>query len=208
MSDVYEGLAKPFSDDVIRSVNKGGAKLDYIPVSEVKARLNSVLGVENWGESDTEAWITPDGQAVLAKTCLWIRVEGPDGPRVSSKVGYGGQAVKFRKGTETPVDLGDEFKGAHSDALKKAAQSHGVGLHLARTEEAMEEETREERASEPPASEDVKKAILDKIETLDDDQKKRLGSKFKDERVPRVQTDDFTAAHAELVAGWLKIELP
>jgi hypothetical protein len=45
--------------------------------------------------------------------------------------GVGGQTIK-RKRDGGIVDLGDEYKGAVSDALKKAAQSFGVGLYLAR----------------------------------------------------------------------------
>jgi hypothetical protein len=51
--------------------------------------------------------------------------------------GFGGQTIK-RKKDGTIVDLGDEMKGAVSDALKKAAQTLGVGLYLARSEEALE----------------------------------------------------------------------
>ena len=51
------------------------------------------------------------------------------------------------------LDLGDEMKGAVSDALKKAAQHFGVGLYLARSEESMHLEYAEEQAVSPISSE-------------------------------------------------------
>jgi hypothetical protein len=53
-----------------------------------------------------------------------------------TKDGFGGQKIKRTKAGEI-VDLGDEFKGAFSDALKKAAQQFGVALYLARSDEAL-----------------------------------------------------------------------
>ena len=55
----------------------------------------------------------------------------------TTRDGVGGQKIKRTKAGDI-VDLGDEMKGAVSDALKKAAQTLGVGLYLARSEEALE----------------------------------------------------------------------
>jgi hypothetical protein len=73
--------------------------------------------------------------------------------------GIGGQTIK-RKKDGTIVDLGDEFKGAVSDALKKAAQALGVGLYLARSEEAMSEEYLSEREQQIQEAVDPEVASL------------------------------------------------
>lgn len=130
----YERLAQPFSPEAERTLNKSGTSLTYIPVSEVIARLNKVLGVSNWSSEIIKAErdaLDPD--FVIAHVRLTAVIDGG----VTTKDGVGGQSVKRRKNGDI-VDLGDEFKGAVSDALKKAAQQMGVGLYLARDEDAME----------------------------------------------------------------------
>lgn len=125
-----------FPQEVERQLKKGGSFLTYIPVSEVITRLNKVLGFDGWSSEilkcERDA-LDPD--FIVAHVRLTVF---PNGDRYSSvtKDGFGGQKIKRTKQGEI-VDLGDEFKGAVSDALKKAAQSLGIGLYLARTEEAL-----------------------------------------------------------------------
>jgi len=126
-----------FPQEVERQLKKGGTSLTYIPVSEVITRLNKVLGFDGWAyeivRCERDA-LDPD--FIVAHVRLSVY---PDGDRFGSVVkdGFGGQKIKRTKAGDI-VDLGDEFKGAVSDALKKAAQTLGIGLYLARTEEAME----------------------------------------------------------------------
>lgn len=125
-----------FPQEVERQLKKGGASLTYIPVSEVITRLNKVLGFDGWSSEilkcERDA-LDPD--FIVAHVRLTVY---PNGDTYSSvtKDGFGGQKIKRTKQGDI-VDLGDEFKGAVSDALKKAAQTLGIGLYLARTEEAM-----------------------------------------------------------------------
>jgi hypothetical protein len=129
-------LNEPFSPDVERELKKGGTYLVYIPVSEVINRLNKVLGYDGWSyeivKCERDA-IDPDFIVAHVRMSVY-----PQADRFVSitRDGFGGQKIKRTKNGDI-VDLGDEFKGAVSDALKKAAQSIGVGLYLARTEEAM-----------------------------------------------------------------------
>ena len=135
LSDLYE----PFPTEVERQLKKGGAQLTYIPVSEVINRLNKVLGFDGWSyeiiKCERDA-LDPDFIVAHVRMSVF-----PEADRFVSvtKDGFGGQKIKRTKQGDI-VDLGDEFKGAVSDALKKAAQALGVGLYLARTEEAMEAE--------------------------------------------------------------------
>lgn len=152
----FTGLAEPFDRSLLRT-NSHKGNLTYVPVSEVIARLNSVLGVDGWeyeiirlweaGEIETKTGVYP--KWVMAHVRLhFVRPKAetwrPESLLVS-RDGVGGQEVKLLKSGDGVVDLGDEYKGAVSDALKKAAQSLGVGLDLARTDEAL----RWEQAQEP-----------------------------------------------------------
>lgn len=135
-------LNESFPKEVERQLKKGGASLTYIPVSEVISRLNKVLGFDGWSyeiiKCERDA-LDPDFIVAHVRMTVF-----PDSDKFVSvtKDGFGGQKIKRTKNGDI-VDLGDEFKGAVSDALKKAAQALGVGLYLARTEEAMEIEQEE-----------------------------------------------------------------
>lgn len=145
--DFYSPLSEPFPQEMERTLNKGGTNLTYIPVSEVINRLNKVLGVDKWSftivRCERDA-IDPD--FVVAHVRLVWDTNGLP----ISRDGIGGQKIKRTK-QGSIVDLGDEFKGAISDALKKAAQTLGVGLYLARSDDAMEIE----QAMDAPVDESV-----------------------------------------------------
>lgn len=131
-------LSTPFPPGVERALTKGGTSLTYIPVSEVINRLNRVLGVDRWSSEiircERDA-LDPD--FIVAHVRLNVRTTSSSGFESQIwKDGFGGQKIK-RTRTGDIVDLGDEFKGAVSDALKKAAQQLGVGLYLARSEEGL-----------------------------------------------------------------------
>lgn len=133
---LFHDLSEPFPPEMERTVVKSGTSLTYIPVSEVITRLNRTFGVCGWSyeiiKCERDA-IDPD--FVVAHVRL--SVSGEYFNPTSTKDGFGGQKIK-RKKDGSIVDLGDEFKGAISDALKKAAQHFGVGLYLARDTEAIE----------------------------------------------------------------------
>ncbi len=136
--DFHALLSEQFPREMERTLNKGGTNLTYIPVSEVINRLNKVLGVENWSfrivRCERDAI---DPEFVVAHVQIDWFSKTANGSSVVTRDGIGGQKIKRTK-QGTIVDLGDEFKGAISDALKKAAQTLGVGLYLARSDDAME----------------------------------------------------------------------
>jgi recombination DNA repair RAD52 pathway protein len=137
---VMQQLSEPFPREMEKVLKKGGASLTYIPVSEVITRLNKVLGIESWSfnilSCERDA-IDPD--YIVAHVRLMWHTDATRPDNVIVRDGFGGQKIKRTK-TGDIVDLGDEMKGAVSDALKKAAQTLGVGLYLARSEEAMDVE--------------------------------------------------------------------
>lgn len=147
-TELYAALSEPFPREMERSVSKSGRSLTYIPISEVIARLNKVIGLDNW--SSEIIFIGRDATDldwVIAHVRLTVNIDGV----TITKDGVGGQQVKNTKAGKV-LDLGDEFKGAMSDALKKAAQQLGVGLYLARDDAAMEVE---EALSAPPSTVNV-----------------------------------------------------
>lgn len=127
-----ELLAEPFPKEMLRF--HAGKKLTYIPVAEVIARMNRVLGVDGWTSEVVRVWREDDQPDwVLAHVRVTAFING----REVFHDGVGGQQVKKLRSGSGVVDLGDEYKGAMSDALKKACQGFGVGIDLARTDDAL-----------------------------------------------------------------------
>jgi hypothetical protein len=134
-SEFYAQLAEPFPQEMERVIVKSGVELIYLPVSEVINRLNRALGVDNWSfEIISVSRDAVDQDEIIAHISLTALING----KTVVKHGFGGLSVKRSKRDNRPVDLGNDFKGAVSDALKKAAQLLGIGLYLARTTDAMD----------------------------------------------------------------------
>jgi hypothetical protein len=179
MSDIYDRLVDPFPQEMERTVNKGGTSLTYLPIAEVTNRMNRVLGVGGWSseilrcERDSS---DPDWVVAHVRVTATI-----DGNKVIHD-GFGGQKIKRSRKDNEIVDLGDEFKGAVSDATKKALQQFGVGLYLARDVDAIEAEYAMEASSAPqvvqpvasPEVEDAFRRFMELRESLDEDGRGRL----------------------------------
>ena len=148
MNDDLLALALPFDKSAESSMVKGGTKLTYIPVAEVIQRLNEVLAY-NWSYTVQSCQRDPlDPDYIVAHVTMKVYF-GANDPVIRD--GYGGVKVK-RTRDGAIVDLGDEYKGAVSDALKKAAQSFGVGLYLARHEDKVQASTERRPISNPTPS--------------------------------------------------------
>jgi hypothetical protein len=151
-----------------RSVSKSGRSLTYIPISEVIARLNKVIGLGNWSsEIISIGRDATDPDWVVAHVRLTVTLDGI----TITKDGVGGQQVKYTKAGKI-LDLGDEFKGAMSDALKKAAQQLGIGLYLARDDAAMEVE--DALSAPPSATDQLFDRLIELSKSLDDSGKSAL----------------------------------
>lgn len=147
VQSVARSLAEPFPEEMEKVIVKSGVELVYLPISEVINRLNKALGVDGWSFeiiSVRRDEIDPD--ELVAHVSLTATIAGTK----IVKHGFGGQSVKRQKSSGKPVDLGNDFKGAVSDALKKAAQQLGVGLYLARSADAMDAEDAMEHSSASP----------------------------------------------------------
>jgi hypothetical protein len=137
MTDIYERLIEPFPVEMERTVNKSGTSLTYLPIAEVTNRMNRVLGVGGWSSEILRCERdSTDSDWVVAHVRITATID--NSPVIHD--GFGGQKIKRSRKDNEPIDLGDEFKGAVSDATKKALQQFGVGLYLARDVEAIEAE--------------------------------------------------------------------
>lgn len=179
-NELYLALSDPFPVEMERTVSKSGRSLTYLPIAEVINKLNRVIGVGNWSSEVVHIGRdTLDPDWVIAHVRVTISVpNGKDEPRTFAHYdGVGGQQVK-RKKTGEIVDLGDEFKGAVSDALKKALQQVGLGLYLARTEDAIYADEAYETLAPAPAPAPEKQAPKAKDEPAKMSEEDKLWATF------------------------------
>ncbi len=127
--DLLAQLAAKFPKKIESSLSKGGKPLTYIPVSAVISRANEVLGL---GWSYQVMSTHRDDDWIIAH----VRVTVVNGEGCSMRDGFGGQQIKHTRAGAI-LDLGHEYKGAVSDALKKGLQAFGVALYLA-SDESLE----------------------------------------------------------------------
>ena len=122
-------LTAPFAHT--SEIQKGSQKLTYIPAAEVIERLNAVLGYGHWSYEVVEAFHIPadDPQYVVVRGRLRVLEQVYEQYGGTTPNRYGERAAEHLRGRI--IDLGDDYKGAASDAMKKAAQMAGVGLYLA-----------------------------------------------------------------------------
>lgn len=195
IKEMQNGFNEQFPKEVERQLKKGGASLTYIPVSEVITRLNKVLGFDGWSyeiiKCERDA-LDPD--FIVAHVRLTVYPHGSEYSIVVNKDGFGGQKIKRTKNGDI-VDLGDEMKGAVSDALKKAAQALGIGLYLARSEEAMEIEAEE---SVDPEIESMWAQFVDLSKNLSAEGKAELGEFWKSYAGDQPKPTRQTANKADL----------
>ena len=200
MVKMHHELSEPFPKEVERQLKKGGAYLTYIPVSEVINRLNKVLGFDAWSyeiiKCERDA-LDPDFIVAHVRMTIY---PGADRFASVTKDGFGGQKIKRTKTGEI-VDLGDEFKGAVSDALKKAAQACGVGLYLARSEEAMEAEA---ETQVDPRVDLLWNRFVEISKSLSAEQKQSLGDFWVEysDNSPKPTRTTATVEDLESLIGW------
>jgi recombination DNA repair RAD52 pathway protein len=208
LEEAQNKLAEPFDESQIYQLSKGGRKFDYVSIAEAVARLNACVGIEGWKETDTEAWRDPiDPDWIICRTT--VSVLGEDGCWVS-KTGYGGEEI-LRKSDKKPVDLGNSYKSAHSDAFKKTLQKLGVALHLARQDSAILLEEAKARNETEPASDEVKSLLREVIGSSSDEDKERIKELMYENAFPSLREgkdDEFRMGHARTLAGWLGVGLP
>jgi recombination DNA repair RAD52 pathway protein len=114
-------LKKPTHPEFIEErPGAGGKKLSYVELGYVVAQLNKIFGhiwsfqVIREGMVANQVWVLGELKVMLA-----------DGV-VITKSQYGSSDIKFKRETEIPIDIGNDYKAAASDALKKCASWLGL----------------------------------------------------------------------------------
>jgi len=170
--DLLKQLSAPFPAELEGTLNKGGVAFKFVSVNEVIARLNDVLGVENWTfEVISCERSLEGGDNIIAHVRLSAYMDKP-----LQRDAYGGAEVKTKRDGGL-LDLGNDHKIAVSDALKKAASMIGVGLYLYRSEEALAHEA---HASEDPEVQQLYENFTSLIEKFDKAQKEEVAVFWKE----------------------------
>ncbi|MFC1718086.1 Rad52/Rad22 family DNA repair protein [Candidatus Poribacteria bacterium] len=111
-------IEQEFDKSLIKTrKGRSGNKLSYIEVPEYIKRLNMAFDY-NWSfdiEKIESGFVVVRGK---------LTAEG------ISKSQYGTSQITLAKDTGEIVSIGDDFKAAGSDALKKCSSLFGIGLHL------------------------------------------------------------------------------
>lgn len=107
---------------------RGGRKFPYTDTAYVIRTLNLSFNW-NWDfvvDNEDVFYVNERPFEVKCRGRLTVRMGGNE----ITKTQFGCQPIEFLQDKETPVSVGDAFKGAASDALKKCASLLGIALDL------------------------------------------------------------------------------
>lgn len=110
---------------------KGGGKWKFVSAGYVKKCLNIMFGWDWDFEVVSEQIIC---NQVLVKGRLTCRTNG----KTIVKMQFGKKEIMYKKGTQDPLDIGNDFKAATSDALKKCAAEIGIAADIYNADEFKE----------------------------------------------------------------------
>lgn len=97
-----------------------GMVLSYVDIGYVTSMLNKIFG-HVWTFEIKSSQVIED--QVIVQGCLKVMLK--DGT-VLTKEQFGSSNIKRAKTTKQPLSVGDDFKSASSDALKKCASMLGL----------------------------------------------------------------------------------
>ena len=112
-------LKKTPSQYVRQRPAKGGGVWHYVSGAYVRKVLNLMFGWD-WDFEVLSEMV--QGNQVIVKGKLTCRVNG----KAIVKTQFGCKEIMMRKGTNEPLNLGNDFKSATTDALKKCSAEIGI----------------------------------------------------------------------------------
>lgn len=114
--------------EIRERAGRGGMKLKYTDGAYVIRTLNEALGWDWDFVADSEELIMNGDKPfeVKVRGTLTVRMDG----RAITKTQYGCQPIEFLRDGTKPVSIGDAYKGAATDAMKKCASLLGIALDL------------------------------------------------------------------------------
>lgn len=133
-------LKKTPSQYVRQRPAKGGGVWHYVSGAYVRKVLNLMFGWD-WDFEVLSEII--QGNQVIVKGKLTCRVNG----RTIIKTQFGCKEIIMRKGTNEPLNLGNDFKSATTDALKKCSAEIGIAGDIYSKDEFKEIEVIQEDLS-------------------------------------------------------------
>lgn len=102
-------------------------EFSYVPAHTVVERLNNVFG---HNIDSRILYFTPESVAIETGSIIAVvELTVRSGETAIVKQGFGSAKLTKTK-SGVIVDLGNDYKAASSDAIKKAASQLGIGLHL------------------------------------------------------------------------------
>lgn len=182
-------LEKAF-DCIKQRPGAGGKQLSYIEAHQVIQRLNECFDGEFSFEIDD---VMEAGAEIIVRGSLSVQLE--DG-RTIKKTNIGTAEIKTNRNTGEVEGLGDSYKSAASDCLKRCAVLYGVGLHLYTDEPASQAKASGNQTA-PIQSNSLSQAQKGAISAIG--RSKNLGSKALDDRAQRdhgVPVDRLSKAQA------------
>jgi hypothetical protein len=150
-------LGQRTPDHVIRHrLGPGGKVLSYVEHGWVTATLNEAFGWA-WSWEILEWRLVPDDDPLEVFVLGKLTVHASERDLVKTQ--FGSSDVKRSKSTGLPLSIGDDLKGASSDALKKAASLLGLALDLYRSDNGAGDSNQGEKSTNADAFPSVASAI-------------------------------------------------
>lgn len=112
---------------------KGGGKWKYVSGGYVRKVLNLMFGWD-WDFEIMDETLFLDSGQVVVKGRLTCRSKGA----TIVKMQYGRHEIQLLKSDKKPLDLGNDFKAAATDALKKCAAEIGIAADIYNADEFKE----------------------------------------------------------------------
>jgi hypothetical protein len=184
-----EMLERAF-DCIKQRPGAGGKQLSYIEAHQVIQRLNDSFDGEFSFQIDD---VSEVGTEIVVRGTLSVQLE--DG-RIIKKSNIGTADIKTNRSSGEVEGIGDTYKSAASDCLKRCAILFGVGLHLY-TDDTTAPANRETNQPTSFQSNSLSQAQNGAISAIG--RTKNLGSKALDDRAQRehgVPVNQLTKAQA------------
>lgn len=112
---------------------KGGGQWSYVTGGYVRKVLNMLFGWD-WDFEILDEKILIEAREVVVKGRLTCRSNG----RTIIKTQYGNKDIICKRGTDTPLSIGNDLKAAATDALKKCAAEIGIAADVYNAEDFKE----------------------------------------------------------------------
>lgn len=161
-------LFKPTPKEHIHQLTKGGKTFDYVEGGYVRRQLDVLFGFD-WDFEVVS--ITRDGDAIICQGKLTGRTETAK-PIV--KMQFGGSTIKYKKETKTPLDIGNDYKAATTDALKKCAAEFGIARDVYYANEFVEAKIIESELSDEETLDEEAKQLNEQTRLLSEDEKEAI----------------------------------